>query len=44
MLKYSDVFLFQSNKALKENFVFFAGVEAVLLILMMLQWLPIFAD
>lgn len=36
--------LFQSNKELKRNVIFFAGVGAVLLILMMLKWLPISAD
>ncbi|KLK97893.1 hypothetical protein XJ18_18655 [Bacillus pumilus] len=36
--------MFQSNKELKRNFIFFAGVGAVLLILMMLKWLPISAD
>ncbi|MCC9089568.1 MULTISPECIES: hypothetical protein [Bacillus] len=36
--------MFQSNKELKRNAVFFAGVGAVLLILMMLKWLPISAD
>ncbi|MGX1470293.1 hypothetical protein ACUW84_002904 [Bacillus sp. 153480031-1] len=36
--------LFQSNKELKRNGIFFAGVGAVLLVLMMLKWLPISAD
>ncbi|WAT81006.1 hypothetical protein [Bacillus safensis] len=36
--------MFQSNKELKRNVVFFAGVGAVLLVLLMLKWLPIFAD
>ncbi|KML11485.1 hypothetical protein VL07_10115 [Bacillus safensis] len=36
--------MFQSNKELKRNVIFFAGVGAVLLILMMLKWLPISAD
>ncbi|MCM3035763.1 hypothetical protein M3579_07235 [Bacillus pumilus] len=36
--------LFLSNKRLKRNAIFFAGVGAVLLILMMLKWLPISAD
>ncbi len=36
--------LFQSKKELKRNVIFFAGVGAVLLILMMLKWLPISAD
>ncbi len=36
--------LFQSNKELKRNVIFFAGVGAVLLILMMLKWLPFSAD
>ncbi|CAM5515935.1 hypothetical protein [Bacillus safensis FO-36b] [Bacillus safensis subsp. safensis] len=36
--------LFQSNKELKRNVIFFAGVGGVLLILMMLKWLPISAD
>ncbi|WP_236832332.1 hypothetical protein [Bacillus pumilus] len=36
--------LFQSNKELKRNVIFFAGIGAVLLILMMLKWLPISAD
>ncbi|MFJ5965789.1 hypothetical protein [Bacillus sp. NPDC093026] len=36
--------MFQSNKELKRNAVFFAGVGAVLLTLMMLKWLPISAD
>jgi len=36
--------LFQSNKELKRNVIFFAGVGAVLLILMILKWFPISAD
>ncbi|MDM5318629.1 hypothetical protein [Bacillus pumilus] len=36
--------MFLSNKGLKRNAIFFAGVGAVLLILMMLKWLPISAD
>lgn len=36
--------LFQSNKELKRNIIFFAGVGAVLLILMILKWFPISAD
>ncbi|MGM5473023.1 hypothetical protein [Bacillus pumilus] len=36
--------MFQSNKELKRNVIFFAGIGAVLLILMMLKWLPISAD
>ncbi|WP_169057514.1 hypothetical protein [Bacillus pumilus] len=36
--------MFQSNKELFRNVIFFAGVGAVLLILMMLKWLPISAD
>ncbi|CAL8896234.1 conserved hypothetical protein [Bacillus pumilus] len=36
--------LFLSNKELKRNTVFFAGVGAVLLILMILKWFPISAD
>ncbi|MED0802048.1 hypothetical protein P4T22_10640 [Bacillus safensis] len=36
--------MFQSNKELKRNVIFFAGVGGVLLILMMLKWLPISAD
>ncbi len=36
--------LFQSNKELKRNVIFFAGVGAVLLILIMLKRLPISAD
>ncbi|WP_223250922.1 hypothetical protein [Bacillus safensis] len=36
--------LFQSNKELKRNVIFFAGIGAVLLILMMLKWLSISAD
>ncbi|WP_342499903.1 hypothetical protein MHI08_01135 [Bacillus sp. FSL M7-0791] len=36
--------MFQSNKELKRNIIFFAGVGAMLLILMMLKWLPISAD
>ncbi|MGI1831036.1 hypothetical protein ACRPLG_14410 [Bacillus safensis] len=36
--------MFQSNKELKRNVIFFAGVGAVLLILMMLKWLPFSAD
>lgn len=36
--------LFQSNKELKRNGIFFAGVGGVLLILMMLKWLPISAN
>ncbi|MDF2002781.1 hypothetical protein P2Q02_08975 [Bacillus pumilus] len=36
--------LFLSNKELKRNAVFFAGVGAVLLILMILKWFSIRAD
>lgn len=36
--------LFQSNQELKKTVVFYAGVGAVLLILMMLTWLPVSAD
>lgn len=36
--------LFQSNQELKKTVVFYAGVGAVLLILMMLKWLPVSAD
>lgn len=36
--------LFQSNQELKKTVVFYAGVGAVLLILMMLKWLPISAE
>lgn len=36
--------LFPSNKELKRNTVFFAGVGAVLLILMILKWFSISAD
>ncbi|MFB6764825.1 hypothetical protein [Bacillus altitudinis] len=36
--------MFQSNQELKKTVVFYAGVGAVLLILMMLTWLPISAD
>lgn len=36
--------LFQSNKELKRNVIFFAGIGAVLLILMILKWFPISAD
>ncbi|MES1036220.1 hypothetical protein EI692_00850 [Bacillus safensis] len=36
--------MFQSNKELKRNVIFFAGIGAVLLILMMLKWLSISAD
>ncbi|MHC1989852.1 hypothetical protein ACYF6V_01140 [Bacillus safensis] len=36
--------MFQSNKELKRNVIFFAGVGAVLLILIMLKRLPISAD
>lgn len=36
--------LFQSNKELRRNVIFFAGVGAVLLILMILKWFPISAD
>lgn len=36
--------LFQSNQELKKTVVFYAGVGAVLLILMLLTWLPISAD
>ncbi|MBK4214165.1 hypothetical protein VSS76_04105 [Bacillus safensis] len=36
--------MFQSNKELKRNGIFFAGVGGVLLILMMLKWLPISAN
>ncbi|MFP3421275.1 hypothetical protein R0K30_18455 [Bacillus sp. SIMBA_154] len=36
--------MFQSNKEFKKTVVFYAGVGAVLLILLMLKWLPISAD
>ncbi|MEK5132674.1 hypothetical protein NST39_01140 [Bacillus sp. FSL W8-0645] len=36
--------MFQSNKELKRNVIFFAGIGAVLLILMILKWFPISAD
>lgn len=36
--------LFQSNQEFKKTVVFYAGVGAVLLILMLLTWLPISAD
>ncbi|PRS49564.1 hypothetical protein [Bacillus sp. MZGC1] len=36
--------MFQSNKELKRNAVFFAGFGAVLLILMILKWFSIRAD
>ncbi|MCM3028101.1 hypothetical protein M3584_14615 [Bacillus safensis] len=36
--------MFQSNQKLKKSVVFYAGVGAVLLILMLLTWLPISAD
>ncbi|MCY7532313.1 hypothetical protein [Bacillus altitudinis] len=36
--------MFQSNQELKKTVVFYAGVGAVLLILMMLKWLPISAE
>ncbi|AZV54506.1 hypothetical protein DKE43_16080 [Bacillus pumilus] len=36
--------MFLSNKELKRNAVFFAGIGAVLLILMILKWFPISAD
>ncbi|WP_238153607.1 hypothetical protein [Bacillus pumilus] len=36
--------LFQSNKELKRNVIFFAGIGAVLLILMILKWFSISAD
>ncbi|MBR0621869.1 hypothetical protein NLY50_14280 [Bacillus sp. RP12] len=36
--------MFQSNKELRRNVIFFAGVGAVLLILMILKWFPISAD
>ncbi|PRS35516.1 hypothetical protein C6Y02_17510 [Bacillus sp. NMCC4] len=36
--------MFLSNKELKRNAVFFAGVGAVLLILMILKWFSISAD
>ncbi|WP_342498764.1 hypothetical protein NST15_01155 [Bacillus sp. FSL R5-0820] len=36
--------MFQSNQELKKTVVFYAGVGAVLLILMMLTWLPVSAD
>lgn len=36
--------LFQSNQELKKTVVFYAGVGAVLLILMMLTWSPVSAD
>ncbi|WP_426551662.1 hypothetical protein [Bacillus pumilus] len=36
--------MFLSNKELKRNTVFFAGVGAVLLIFMILKWFPISAD
>ncbi|QEO60761.1 hypothetical protein EVS87_000600 [Bacillus altitudinis] len=36
--------MFQSNQELKKTVVFYAGVGAVLLILMVLKWLPISAE
>lgn len=36
--------MFQSNQELKQTVFFYAGVGAVLLILMILKWLPISAD
>lgn len=36
--------LFQSNKELKRNAIFFAGIGAVLLALMILKWFSISAD
>ncbi|MCW4682793.1 hypothetical protein [Bacillus pumilus] len=36
--------MFQSNKELKRNVIFFAGIGAVLLILMILKWFSISAD
>lgn len=36
--------LFQSNQELKKTVVFYAGVGAVLLILILLTWLPISAE
>lgn len=36
--------LFQSNKELKRNVVFFAGVGVVLLVLLILEWLLTSAD
>ncbi|PRS27632.1 hypothetical protein [Bacillus pumilus] len=36
--------MFQSNKELKRNVIFFAGVGAVLLILMILKWFLISAN
>ncbi|KLV22797.1 MULTISPECIES: hypothetical protein [Bacillus] len=36
--------MFQSNQELKKTVVFYASVGAVLLILMLLNWLPISAD
>ncbi|WP_407968951.1 hypothetical protein [Bacillus altitudinis] len=36
--------MFQSNQELKKTVVFYAGVGAVLLILMLLTWLPISAE
>ncbi|AKC64668.1 hypothetical protein [Bacillus altitudinis] len=36
--------MFQSNQELKKTVVFYAGVGAVLLILMMLKWLAVSAD
>ncbi|MBU8693664.1 hypothetical protein [Bacillus altitudinis] len=36
--------MFQSKQELKKTVVFYAGVGAVLLILMMLKWLPVSAD
>ncbi|MED0850417.1 hypothetical protein ABEQ78_12095 [Bacillus altitudinis] len=36
--------MFQSNQEFKKTVVFYAGVGAVLLILMLLKWLPISAD
>ncbi|MFB7035870.1 hypothetical protein ACFCVS_15320 [Bacillus altitudinis] len=36
--------MFQSNQELKKTVIFYAGVGAVLLILMLLKWLPISAD
>ncbi|MGG0677222.1 hypothetical protein ABE023_10495 [Bacillus altitudinis] len=36
--------MFQSNQELKKTVVFYAGVGAVLLILILLTWLPISAE
>ncbi|MGD7060534.1 hypothetical protein ACQCU3_03355 [Bacillus altitudinis] len=36
--------MFQSNQEMKKTVVFYVGVGAALLILMMLKWLPISAD